>query len=73
MIRLEQLRYDAGLTPEQLSAAVPSVSGKTIRNIENGTRPRPATAKALADYFEVTATELLQPVDASDMEPEVAA
>lgn len=63
MIRLQQLRYDAGLTPEQLSERLDGVvSGKTIRNIENGTRPRPATARAIAEHFGVTATELLMPV-----------
>lgn len=67
MIRLEQLRYDAGLTAEQLAEQVGGVSARTIRRIESGAvaKPRPAIAKRIAAYFgeHVTATDLLQPVE----------
>lgn len=66
MTRLEQLRYDAGLTPEELADQLDGkVSSRTIRRIEAGTRPKPATAVILADHLGVTPTQLLQVVDAS--------
>lgn len=65
MIRLAQLRYDAGLSPDELSRRLAErghpLSAKSIRAIEAGARPRPSNAKALADFFQVTSTELLLP------------
>lgn len=55
---LEQLRYDAGLSPEGLGEQT-RVAGRTIRRIEEGvTRPTPRVAKKLADHFGMTASEL---------------
>jgi transcriptional regulator with XRE-family HTH domain len=61
-IRLEQLRYDAGLTIDELADHVPGVGARTIARIEAGQtrRPWPKTAKAIADFFGVTSTELLE-------------
>lgn len=57
-LNLSELRFDAGLTPEELGAKV-KVSGRTIRRIEDGaSRPSPRVAKKLADHFEVKPSEL---------------
>lgn len=72
VIRLEQLRYDAGLNPRELGEKV-GLSHQTIRDIEAGVKPRPATAKALADHFGITATELLMPALPLADEPAEAA
>lgn len=57
MNRLEQLRTDAKLTPEQLGAAA-HVAGETVRRIERGKRAFPSTLGKLADYFGVPASDL---------------
>lgn len=62
MIRLEQLRLDALLTPEQL-ADVTGVSGATIRRLEKGQGAQVATLAKLSTYFAVPASELLRPAD----------
>lgn len=54
---LKRARFNAGLSPEALAKAV-GVSPQTIRNIEDGSRPHPATAKKIADHFEVQPTDL---------------
>ena len=54
---LTELRYDAGLSPEELGAEV-KVSGRSIRRYEDGTRPKPQVAKAIADRFGVSPLEL---------------
>lgn len=55
---LAERRFNAGLSPEDLGKAT-HVAGQTIRRIEDGvTRPTPRVAKKLADYFDVTASEL---------------
>jgi transcriptional regulator with XRE-family HTH domain len=57
-MNLAELRFNAGLTPEDLGEKC-GVSGMTIRRIEDGaTRPTPRVAKKLADHFQVTASEL---------------
>lgn len=56
-VRLAELRFDAGLSPEELGVRA-EVSGRTIRRIEAGHRPSPRVAKKLADHFEVTASQL---------------
>lgn len=57
MTRLEQLRIDACLTPEQLGAEA-GLAGMTVRRIEAGERTTPKTLGKLARYFEVRASEL---------------
>jgi transcriptional regulator with XRE-family HTH domain len=65
---LAKLRFDAGLSPEELGKEC-RVSGHTIRRIEDGaTRPTPRVAKKLADHFGVTASELFPPVDKTGLE-----
>lgn len=54
---LRELRFNAGLSPEQLGEKA-GVSGHTIRRLEAGGRPRPAIAKKIADHFEVTPSDL---------------
>lgn len=56
-LNLRELRFNAGLSPEELGAEV-EVSGRTIRRLEDGQMPTPRVAKKLADRFEVTATDL---------------
>lgn len=60
MRRLEQLRLDARLTPEELGERC-DVTGMTVRRLEAGKRARVDTLGKLADYFEVRPSELLQP------------
>jgi DNA-binding XRE family transcriptional regulator len=61
MIRLEQLRVDALMTPEELGAAA-DVSPRTIRRLEDGRGARIDTLRKLARHFDVPASELLAPV-----------
>jgi DNA-binding XRE family transcriptional regulator len=57
-MKLAELRFNAGLSPEELGEEC-GIAGQTIRRIEDGaTRPTPRVAKKLADHFEVTASEL---------------
>lgn len=58
MTRLEKLRLDARMTPEQLGEAA-GVHGGTIRRLEAGKGARIATLGKLADYFKVQPSELL--------------
>lgn len=60
MNRLEQMRLDALLTPEQVADRT-GVSAKTIRRAESGTKPRLSTLRPLAEFFEVQPSELLAP------------
>jgi DNA-binding XRE family transcriptional regulator len=62
---LVRARWNAGLSQEALAEKV-GISAETIRRIENGSRPQPATAKKLADYFEVKPTDLFDIERASD-------
>lgn len=57
MTRLEQLRLDARLTPEQLAERV-GIAPMTIRRIEDGKPAFPSTLGKLADYFRVPASDL---------------
>jgi transcriptional regulator with XRE-family HTH domain len=60
-MKLGELRFDAGLSPEELGQKC-GVAGTTIRAIESGQRPSPRTAKKLADHFGITASELFPPL-----------
>lgn len=62
MTRLEQLRVDRGLTPEQLSE-ITGISRATISRIESGRGAYPATLVKLA---EALSTEK-EPVRAGDL------
>lgn len=57
MTRLEQLRVDAGLTPEQLATAA-NVSSRTIYRIEAGHGARVSTLTSVASFFKVPASDL---------------
>lgn len=59
--RLEQLRLDALLTPEQLGEKT-GVAGNTIRRLEAGKSARVSTLARLSTYFAVSASELLREV-----------
>jgi transcriptional regulator with XRE-family HTH domain len=56
-VNLAELRFNEGLTPEQLGEKC-HISGQTIRRLEAGQRPTPRVAKKLADHFGVKASEL---------------
>jgi transcriptional regulator with XRE-family HTH domain len=59
MNRLQLLRYERGLSRAQVAGAV-DLSTKQLGLIERGkANPRPATAKALADFYGITVAELL--------------
>lgn len=60
-LNLRELRFNAGLTPEELGDLA-GVSGRTVRRLEEGAMPTPRVAKALADHFEVVASDLF-PID----------
>jgi DNA-binding XRE family transcriptional regulator len=63
-LKLAELRFDEGLTPEQLGE-VCEVSGRTIRRLEEGSiRPTPSIAKKLADHFGVKPSDIW-PLDSS--------
>jgi transcriptional regulator with XRE-family HTH domain len=62
-LSLAERRFNAGMTPEELSERT-KVSSRTIRRLENGSQPNVATAKKLADYFEVQPSELFPRTDA---------
>jgi len=61
VIRLEQLRLDARMTPEDLGTKS-GVAPNTIRRIESGRGAHVATLGKLADALEVNPSELLQEV-----------
>lgn len=60
--RLEQLRLDALLTPEELATRIDGrVSARTIRRIEtSGHTARVSTLGPLAEFFEVPASDLVR-------------
>jgi DNA-binding XRE family transcriptional regulator len=60
---IEELRLNAGLSPEQLGHQV-GISGDTIRRIEAGIGPRhphPRTMFLLAEAFELGVTDIWHP------------
>lgn len=75
MTKLEYLRREAGLSPEQLAKRIALQSedqifgGTTIRRLESGVtqRPFPSTLKALADFFEVSQFTLLDEVTPEEL------
>lgn len=69
-VNLTELRFNEGLTPEELGEAC-RISGRTIRRIEEGAKPSPRVAKKLADHFGVKASEIW-PVDSADSPKAVA-
>jgi DNA-binding XRE family transcriptional regulator len=57
-VKLAELRFNEGLSPEQLGDAC-EISGRTIRRLEEGAiRPSPAIAKKLADHFDIKPTDI---------------
>jgi len=56
-LKLRELRFNAGLSPEQLGIKA-EVSGRTVRRLEEGQMPTPRVAKKLADHFKVAASDL---------------
>lgn len=65
--RFERLRYERGLTQQQVADGA-GISRATVISLERARRPKPTarTANALADFYEITVSELLSgdaPVD----------
>jgi transcriptional regulator with XRE-family HTH domain len=60
VIRLEQLRLDARMTPEELGAKV-GMTGRGIRYIESSGSTSAKTLWKLADALDVKPSELLLP------------
>lgn len=60
MNRYELMRYERGLTQEQVGAGS-GVPTRTVRSLEDGNVARPSarTAKALADFYGMTVREFL--------------
>lgn len=59
MNRYALLRYERGLTRKDLAAGS-GVPERTLRSLETGdVRPSAPTAKALADFYDLSITELL--------------
>jgi DNA-binding XRE family transcriptional regulator len=56
-LRLAELRFNEGLTPEELGEKC-NISGRTIRRLEDGAKPTPRVAKELADHFDVKASDI---------------
>lgn len=75
MTRLEQLRKNALLTPEQLSDAIrhefgdETVSARTIRNLEAGKGAHIRTLRVLSQFFSVPAGDLALPAIPSPQPP----
>jgi transcriptional regulator with XRE-family HTH domain len=65
-VTLTALRFDEGLSPEELGESC-HISGRTIRRIEEGATPSPRVAKKLADHFDVKPSDIW-PVDSSAQE-----
>jgi transcriptional regulator with XRE-family HTH domain len=65
-LSLAQLRFDAGLTPEELGDLC-GISGRQVRRIEEGTVPTPRIAKKLADHFKLKPSDLwpVEPIPAT--------
>jgi transcriptional regulator with XRE-family HTH domain len=56
---VELLRYERGLSREQVAIGS-GVPARTIRAVERETqRPTPKTAKALADFYGVSVSQIL--------------
>lgn len=60
MNRLKLLRFERGLTLEAVAEAT-GVGRQTLMRLERGdtTKPSAPTVKALADFYEVSVSELL--------------
>lgn len=60
MNRLEQLRYERGLTQRQVAEGA-GVSRTTVNRLERAANPKPhaAVAHALARFYGVSVTDLL--------------
>jgi DNA-binding XRE family transcriptional regulator len=56
-VSLAELRFNEGLSPEELGAEC-HISGRTIRRIEEGAKPSPRVAKKLADHFNVKPSDI---------------
>jgi DNA-binding XRE family transcriptional regulator len=56
-LKLRVLRVNAGLTKDALGQTV-GVTGQTIARLESGELPSPPTAKAIADHFGTTVTDI---------------
>lgn len=56
-LKLRDLRYNRGLSPEQLGELI-EVSGRTIRRLEEGHKPTPETALKVASFFGLAPTDL---------------
>jgi transcriptional regulator with XRE-family HTH domain len=69
MNRFEQLRYERGLTQQQVADGA-GVSRKTIARLERAPhmRPNAAVAHALARFYGLTVSQMLDP-DASPFPP----
>lgn len=67
MIRLQQLRTDAGLSPTQLGEAA-GVSHATISRIESGKGAHAGTLRKLADALGAQPSDLLRPAVWPDRE-----
>lgn len=60
MTDLRIARLNRGLSLRQAAEEI-GVPEQSIRRLEQGLGVRPATAKKIADYFGVTAVEILPP------------
>ena len=59
MTRLRLLRYERGVEMAEVASSV-GINRQTLGRLERGTtKPSASTAKALADYYEVTVADLL--------------
>jgi transcriptional regulator with XRE-family HTH domain len=59
MNRFERLRFERGLTLGQVADGSGVSMSTVIRLERNGQKPGAATAKALADFYDIPVAELL--------------
>jgi transcriptional regulator with XRE-family HTH domain len=71
-MNLEAERINRGMSRADL-AGVLGISAEAVRNIELGARPRPRTAKKIADLYGVKVTDLWPIEDQRDPNGETVA
>ncbi len=65
---LRMMRINSGLSPEELGQEI-GISGRTIRRLEQGTKPTLSTAKKVSDHFGQKVTAMWPELATDDKVP----